>query len=626
MKIKSKPVSKLVIYLLVVFIVVNIAATAYLMWPVLEHDVIQTPSPTNLPPTQTPTFTATATEFIPTQEPTETLTPTPEPPTPTPTQVNPSVRGLEEQGTMILSLADGEYYHLFAFHPQYLPLLRLTDGQSDDINPSVSPDGTKIAFSSRRNGFWDIYILDLKSSQLTQMTKTLEFEGSPTWSPDGQWIAYESYANGNFDIYLADVTHLEQKPLQLTNDPAADFSPVWMPGATGRQIAFVSDRSGEDDIWVARLDDFKERFINISRDSENEDTHPAWSPDGRYIAWAKKSGGDSNLVIWDSQNSEQAPRPIGTGDWPIWNPTGTALLSRVRQANLTAVTSYDSTSGQIVLPLVRLPGPLQGLDWKSSGLEKILATKISQAPTNSAPPLWTTVLSKNPLPTGPDSLVMLDGISAPNPTLLNSVVDSFTALRNKVASETGWDFLNSLESAFAEKGSPPFPGMGNSWLNTGRGINVNQLPLSSGWMALAREDLGNQTYWRIFLKTRAQDGSQGRPITGKTWDILSRNSGDPIIYENGGKESPAPEGYWVDFTELASRYGWDRFPALTNWVTFYPGARFNLFAFTENLDIYTALGQMYPGEDFARPVQRPTLTALPTLKPIEPTETPKAKE
>jgi len=614
------------------FIVINVAVTAYLMWPVLEREVILISTPTILQPTQIPTFkfahtvTTTPPEFTPSPEPTETQKPSPELPTPEPTQANSSIQGLAEQGTMILSLADGENYHLFAFHPQYLPLLRLTDGQSDDINPSISPDGTKIAFSSRRHGFWDIYILDLKRSQLLQLTDTLEFEGSPTWSPDGQWIAFEKYINGNFDIFLSDVAHPEKPPMPLTDDPAADLSPAWMPGATGRQIAFVSNRSGEEDIWIARLDDFNQRFINISRDSENADTHPTWSPDGRFIAWAKKSGGEENLLIWDLQNAEQSPRPSGTGDWPSWNPAGTALLSRVRQANLTAVASYDSTSGQIVLPLVRMPGPLQGLDWKSSGLENMLTIQIALAPSNPTPPLWTSVLSRNPLPHGTEGLVMLDGVSAPNPTLLDSVDESFTALRNKVAFDTGWDFLNTLESALEEKGTTTFPGMGNSWLNTGRGIAVNQLPLSSGWMTLKREDLGSQTYWRIFLKPRAQDGSQGRPLTGKTWDILARNSGDPVVYENGGKESEAPEGYWVDFTELAARYGWDRFPALSNWVTYYPGARFNLFALTENLDIYTALGQMYPGEDFGRPVPRPTLTPLPTQKPKEATVTPVSTE
>jgi TolB protein len=141
-------------------------------------------------------------------------------------------------------------------------------------------------------------------------------------------------------------------------------------------------------------------------------------------------------------------------------------------------------------------------------------------------------------------------------------------------------------------------------------------------MALVREDYGNQTYWRVFLKTRAQDGTQGRPLTDRIWDITSRNSGDPAVYEKGGKETNVPEGYWVDFTEWAGRYNWDRLPALSNWITYYQGARFDMFALTDGLDLNTALGHMYPGENFSRPLIKATLTPFPTPEPLKPTSTP----
>lgn len=618
---KSKPVSKLVLSLLLLFILANVAVTAYFLWPVIEMEFIQTPT-LYIPPTNTPEPTFTATELIPTETPTDTPSPTAAPPTPTPTEASANFKGLEEQGAMVLSLADGDYYHLFAFHPQYLPLLRLTDGEADDIAPSISPDGTKIAFSSRRAGYWDLYLLDLLTAEITPLTQSPEYDGSPTWSPDGQWIAYETYAKGNLDIFLLEVANRNSSPLELTNDPAADFSPHWMPGETGRHIAFVSDRSGEDEIWVARLDDFKERFINVSFDSASKDTHPRWSPDGSLLAWAKKSGGDDNLVIWNPSDPNTAPRFAGTGDWPVWNPSGTALASRVRQANLTALASYEASSGQITIPLIRLPGPLRGLDWRSAGLPQALASRLSQAPSSPPEPLWSPILLKDPLPTGMDGLVPLDGVSAPTPALLDSVDESFNALRSKIGEVVGWDLLNSLANAYTDIDSPSAPGTGTSWLNTGRGISINELPLNSGWMILVKEDLGTQTYWRIFLKTRAQDGSQGLPLTEKIWDITSRNSGDPTVYERGGRENPVPAGYWIDFTEWANRYGWDRFPALSNWITYYPGSRFALFALTESLDINNALGQIYPGETFPRPVVKSTLTPFPTPKPDAPTSTP----
>jgi len=618
---KSKPVSKLVLYLLVIFIVANVGVTMYFLWPVIETEFIQTPT-VIVPPTGTPLPTETPTEIIPTDIPTETPSPTPVPPTSTPTEASASFKGLEEQGAMVLSLADGPYFHLFAYHPQYLPLLRLTNEEADDIDPSISPDGNRIVFSSHRGGYWDLYYMDLTTSEIVQLTRTSTYEGSPTWSPDGQWLAYESYARGNLDIFLLEVQYPEKEPLSLTDDPAPDHSPRWMMGGDGRQIAFVSGRSGEDEIWIARLDNFKERFINISNDPSNIDTHPNWSPDGRYLAWAKKVGGDDNLVIWDTSDPNTAPKVVGTGDWPVWNPTGSALASRVRQPNLTALASYETGTGQIVIPLIRLPGPMQGFDWRNAGLPNALSSMLSQAPSPTAEPLWSPYLHRNPLPSGTDGLAILDGVTAPNPALLDSVDDAFLGLRTKIGEIVGWDLLNSLTAAFTAVDTPSAPDSGTTWLSTGRAIAINELPLNSGWMVLVKEDIGIQTYWRIYLKTRAQDGTQGRPMTDKIWDITSRNSGDPVVYEKGGKETPIPEGYWIDFTEWAGRFGWDRFPALANWITYYPGARFNLFAVTEGLDLNTALGQMYPGEVFPRPVVRFTMTPFPTPKPEVPTSTP----
>jgi len=622
---KPKPVSKVVLYLLVFFIVANVAVTIFFLWPVIETELLPT-STIVIPPTSVPTATVALTEVLPTIIPTETPPPTAIPPTVTPTEVNASIKGLEEQGVMVLSMADGFYFHLFAFHPQYLPLLRLTEGDWDDINPAISPDGKRVAYSSHRNGYWDLYILDIQSSSVTQLTSTPEYEGNPTWSPDGQWLAYETYIKGNLDIYLLEVAHPENKPLELTNDPSTDFSPRWIPGGNGRQIAFVSDRSGEDEIWIARLDNFKERFVNISRDAEGKDTRPDWSPDGRFLAWAKKKAGDEALVILDMSDPNLPVRPAGSGDWPVWNPTGTSLVTRVRQANLTAIASYETSTGQITIPLIRLPGALQGLDWHSASLPEALSPRLSQAPSPSAKSLWTPMLNHDPLPTGTDALVPLDGVVAPYPALLDSIDESFYTLRAKIGELIGWDLLNSLEAAFTDKDSPIAPGTGISWLSTGRGIMINSLPLNSGWMALVKEDIGIQTYWRVFLKTRNQDGSQGRPMTDRAWDILSRNSGDASVYEKGGKEINVPEGYWIDFTEWAGRYGWERFPATANWITYYPGARFTLFAQTENLDLNTALNQIYPDQDFSRPFIRPTLTPFPTPKPDEPTATPVTNE
>ena len=97
-------------------------------------------------------------------------------------------KGTEE--VVILSYEEDGYAHLFAYVPGKMPLTRITSGDWDDITPAPSPNGEKIAFASNRNGFWDLYLLDLASGNVTQLTNTPQYEGAPTWSPDGSFLAF----------------------------------------------------------------------------------------------------------------------------------------------------------------------------------------------------------------------------------------------------------------------------------------------------------------------------------------------------------------------------------------------------------------------------------------------------
>ncbi len=71
-------------------------------------------------------------------------------------------------------MRDGLGIHLFAYHPLYLPLTRLSILPFDTTNPSISPDGTRLAYSSRQNGYWDLFILDLATGIQTRVTDTPE--------------------------------------------------------------------------------------------------------------------------------------------------------------------------------------------------------------------------------------------------------------------------------------------------------------------------------------------------------------------------------------------------------------------------------------------------------------------
>ena len=529
----------------------------------------------------------------------------------------PEASALRQQGVMIFSMSDGAHYHLFAYHPQFLPLTRLTNGSWDDIHPSISPDGSRLAYASHQNGYWDLYLLDLTTGGQSRITDTPEYDGSPTWSPDSQWLAYETYTAGGVQLFLRQMTDLTQPPVQLTTGPGQSFSPSWSP--QGREVAFISSRSGQGDVWLARLDRIDDRFIEISQDGAAPDRDPRWSPDGNILAWATDAPGSSTLMAWDKRTPDRPAYPLGTGDSPVWSPDGAALLAAIREPNLTSLVVYQVADSSILYPPYRLPGHLEGIDWRGGSVADQIA--LFPVPLNArqpAVPLYKPVLTiQAGLQKNRIAVVPLKDISAPAPFLSDAADESFQALRQQVAQLAGWDFLSNLENAYLPITTPSLPDLQENWLYTGRAFSVNPTPMTAGWLALIREDIGGQTYWRMYVRCLVQDASQGRPISQRPWDLNARYRGDPRVYDQGGEYGPIPEGYWIDFTELASRYGWERLPVLINWRTYYPAIRFGTFVYRDGLTWQTAMAQIYPPEAVASPTpwytSTPTITLTPTL-------------
>lgn len=574
----------------------------------------------------------TATDLPPTLTPTANLPPI--------TSDNPQFLSTAlNKGTMILALREGGYSHLFAYQPMSTPLTRLTEGPWDDITPAVNPDHSHIAFASNRDGQWDLYLLTVSSGEITRLTDTPEYDAAPSWSPDGRFLVFETYMQGNLEISIQAIDG-DQAPINLSEHPAADFSPSWSP--KGRQIAFVSTRSGEPEIWLADLDKTgQDRFKDLSQSPASSEAHPVWSPDGEVLAWAAEAGGYHNLYTWKA-GAELSY--AGSGDWPAWSPASDILLTTLETPNQTLIAAQNITDGLLALPPQVLPGPVAGLTWADMALPTPLPQPLEQAASGTPAPLWLPEISPPAdIPGNRQHLVMLQDVEAPYPQLHDLVDESFKALRERAAAEAGWDVLATLENAFVPLTSPLAPGLGQDWLYTGRAFAINPLPMNAGWIVVVPEKFGPETYWRVYLKTRFQNGSQGIPLHDFPWDFDARYQSNQESYELGGARfENLPIGYWADFSEMARAFGWERLPALPTWQSSFPAARFGEFVLSGRQDWRSAMLELYPGEALVTPtVARPstptptptprwyrsptptiTPTPVPTFTPLSSTSTP----
>jgi dipeptidyl aminopeptidase/acylaminoacyl peptidase len=165
---------------------------------------------------------------------------------------------------------------------------RITNNSFSDRQPSWSPDGTKIAFVSDRDGNDEIYVMNVDGSNQTRLTNSAGFDFDPAWSPDGTKLAFTStrdfpgivgnIANG-FEVYVMSADG--SNPVRLTNNSTADGQPSWSPDGT--KIAFTTQRDGLPLVYVMNANGSSQLNITLSTTLDSAD--PEWSPDGNTIAF-----------------------------------------------------------------------------------------------------------------------------------------------------------------------------------------------------------------------------------------------------------------------------------------------------------------------------------------------------
>jgi Tol biopolymer transport system component len=211
-----------------------------------------------------------------------------------------------------------------------LKIAILTVGLTAACNSPPTPTTTGpinvTAFSGRIvfDNSEDIYTVNADGTDLKQLTDNPGAEFDPMWSPDGKQIVYRDSRRGmnqDDEIYVMNADGSSQT--NLSNSPSSnEWGPAWSPD--GKQIAFNSDREGGlPQLFVMQADgsDWKQL-------GEQEAEYPSWSPDGSRIVFMSSAGSTYDIYVINSDGSNlvRLTDAVGEDGWPAWSPDGQKIV------------------------------------------------------------------------------------------------------------------------------------------------------------------------------------------------------------------------------------------------------------------------------------------------------------
>lgn len=499
---------------------------------------------------------------------------------------------------LIVSAESGGAWNLFAADLSTGAWQKISLTALPAREPAISPDGKTIAFRSKRDGNWEIFTMPASGGNATRLTRGMIYNGAPVWSPDGKKIAFESYARGDLDIWVMNADGMQA--INLTDqEKTHDYAPAWSPD--GKWIAFTSWRTGTRQIFIVAGDCAKNCVaLNVSR-NKFDDTEPAWSPDGKKLAFVSDRDGQRAIYTADflPTGLKNVKRVTFSGwdDQPAWSPDGQSIAFISVRPTRTPIYIVSADGAGIPRILDNGPTMASSVAWTNGAL-----ANLNDA-SNDARALFTEQPDRAPADSGhpydfrrPRASRLESG-----PSKLNSrVVDSYNALQDRVKQQVGYDFLAIVSDLFRGvdvKCDVTCDTL--SWHKAGRAVDTrldySDAKIANG-LEIVREDQQGETFFRVYLRTAAQDGSMGEPLKDAPWD-LSYRARWIIGKGEGGTTKPVPYGFYVDFTELARQYGWTRISAHDgeefDWKTNKIAAEYWHFQKQHGLNWYAAMREVY---------------------------------
>lgn len=240
---------------------------------------------------------------------------------------------------------------IFSSNPDGTDEVNLTQtSHGREMDPTWSPDGTRVAFASNRDGNFDIYTMAADGTDVQQVTfvsagEPWEFVESfePTWSPDGTQIAYTGYrATESWpDIYIASVGQTEETFAETAVTDTTDFlsaaQPDWSPDGTALLYTGYFDQYTTD-VWRINADGTGAVNLTDPEGSfDGTDLDPAWSADGTRVTWVSENNGGFGVDVYVMQADGTGEVAATTDSQekyePEFSPDGSQILYQINYYN-----------------------------------------------------------------------------------------------------------------------------------------------------------------------------------------------------------------------------------------------------------------------------------------------------
>jgi Tol biopolymer transport system component len=218
------------------------------------------------------------------------------------------------------SRRDGNW-EIYVTDPAGAHQRRLTVRDVEDRFPLWSPDRRELAFASLVAGTWELWVMNADGTNQKRLASKIVAKSARAWSADGRTIVFAAGPAGQRDIHAVDVA--SARVARLTSVGGESRDPCWSPD--GRRVAFSTTIDGRAQIFVMQADGTGVRRLTDARPAAEA---PRWSPDGHSIAFV--SDRDLYRIGADGQRLERLTVDGHvTRDAPSWSPDGSRLLFQI---------------------------------------------------------------------------------------------------------------------------------------------------------------------------------------------------------------------------------------------------------------------------------------------------------